>query len=1206
MATFTGTQQLPPKSPIVFQMSGSIGNSMMAPNKGGRGEDYKTKWIESQKDSNSSTARPFLATDPLFTSMMDEVKKAIMTGDDTRKVVVRDLDSFLYDVEKHKGTVDSCIRWMILYHAAEKLPVAPPDSILESFEDEALREVVKIIAEREPHLSFEDPNHDWRNVGSKALKHTIKGQCKKKDHWNVDKKRTTPFHRAASQGNFIVIPVMISSLKLHCEKLANVEPLKRHPLFRPPHKDPPIQLITHVLSSEEYERRSTALKLVTWDAVVTPAMLKTLTELLEYPEIAFDPDTTFTDSLSAGKVNVVEEFLKKPKLAQKFVTAENIIKALDARPRVHPIEMDSSSSAGDAEEYDHDAPTGARPGSPPSWHGEAPSHRRELGDGDSAKDDDEDIEGDGQPPDQQENVVDGPTEILRILLRYAEKDDYTPGVIHKIVQLDAMDIWEMVSDQELDTSWLLHLAVSHHNLQFVKHFIKKYPESVISKAQVHDPLWPHAVLKPPPKTTGVGNDAASQNTEEESTEKHYPLWYNNSIRKPSSGWTKRTADDPEPHAGIRRELVMETIKRTETMQKLLEILEGSEERIKELCFELSQFNSKSHRVRDFAHSLILHQEHQDLLSYEETIKYARFPALDIHSDNTNTIALPIRDEHTEVFDILDWLYQTKHVRTILELKVLDRLINPHNELDIAQYVEDFGVEVLDWRFLDMSVSVLKEGTKKRLRGLHLYSSGKRAAISHWLNKEDGLPSKAFENLQFVWIHVIQDLMTKEQCTATRSYIKNKLKDFKKKDWVVPSARPWNPTSERLPSLEDIAQRAFPKLSRFILSYRDYATGSTIPKDKKAGHRPTKVAIIDNGIMSMTPAPPNAIPGSKPRRPGTRTREVKGAGESTSKTKDGTTTGRSRSGNQSGTIPDTASKPNDDEGQADGDKRPRTLWSRVQRGRSFVDDEGQVSPWMFASDPHGTQMANLICAIDPLCEIYVAKVTDSNKYGITPQRVAKAITWATDNDVDIISMSFSMVETSPELDKAITRAFTKGIVMMCSNHDEGSVASKAYPASDELTHAIAACDEYGALLRETEDKYAYKVHALNIAAGSVPFLDSSERVSGSSVATAIASGLSSLILSCVRLNNPGWEQSLRSNVSNTKEDEKRYRHKLVTKYLDAMVVPDSKSYLSLEKFGNMNVRFKDGEHMNAQTILEDAFKRHYVDLATEGKDLKFGG
>lgn len=86
---------------------------------------------------------------------------------------------------------------------------------------------------------------------------------------------------------------------------------------------------------------------------------------------------------------------------------------------------------------------------------------------------------------------------------------------------------------------------------------------------------------------------------------------------------------------------------------------------------------------------------------------------------------------------------------------------------------------------------------------------------------------------------------------------------------------------------------------------------------------------------------------------------------------------------------------DDESKTASGKRRRdrfsgggTLWSRVKDGQSFVDDEHRVSPWMFASDPHGTQMANLICALDPACELYVAKATDGNNYGTSPERVVR--------------------------------------------------------------------------------------------------------------------------------------------------------------------------------------------------------------------------
>lgn len=158
--------------------------------------------------------------------------------------------------------------------------------------------------------------------------------------------------------------------------------------------------------------------------------------------------------------------------------------------------------------------------------------------------------------------------------------------------------------------------------------------------------------------------------------------------------------------------------------------------VKELCFDLSKFNSKAYPLSKFVHSLIHHQDSPKLLSYERTLKYAEFPALE---PKTETFGDTINNGHKEVFQILDWL-RSKNVQEIMDLKVPDRFVNPHNEVKIGQYVADFKVEVLNWRFLDMSITILKdEKTKERIRELYLYSSGKRAAIRHWLSAE-GVPS----------------------------------------------------------------------------------------------------------------------------------------------------------------------------------------------------------------------------------------------------------------------------------------------------------------------------------------------------------------------------------------------------------------------------------------------------------------------------------
>ncbi|EHK16136.1 uncharacterized protein TRIVIDRAFT_163503, partial [Trichoderma virens Gv29-8] len=150
---------------------------------------------------------------------------------------------------------------------------------------------------------------------------------------------------------------------------------------------------------------------------------------------------------------------------------------------------------------------------------------------------------------------------------------------------------------------------------------------------------------------------------------------------------------------------------------------------------LSRFNSKKYPVSDFVRSLINHQDNSNLLSYESTIKYAEFPNLDLKVDEKQTFGERVTSEHIEVFRILNWLRDFKEVREIIELTVPDRLVNPHDEVDIGNYVKQFKVQVLNWRFLDLSITIFSDDeTKKRIRELHLYASGKRAVISHWFSE----------------------------------------------------------------------------------------------------------------------------------------------------------------------------------------------------------------------------------------------------------------------------------------------------------------------------------------------------------------------------------------------------------------------------------------------------------------------------------------
>ncbi|KAL7956656.1 peptidase S8/S53 domain-containing protein [Trichoderma compactum] len=535
---------------------------------------------------------------------------------------------------------------------------------------------------------------------------------------------------------------------------------------------------------------------------------------------------------------------------------------------------------------------------------------------------------------------------------------------------------------------MLHLAVERQKVEAVDYFVKTHPESLLKTARV--PI-------------GDGDE-----------KKVYPLWHNNfhvpqgsHPSKPVKRLSEQQSSDPKSKGTreqIRKLLVDGVIQKADGMKSLAKIFRESGVGL--TCFDISTFTSRLNSVEEFIRSIraISDEESNRHLTFEEVLRYADFPSLDVNQWETKA-----DKTHKEVFDALSWLRDQKGVKRILSLKVLDRMHRPHNERDIAVQTRLFGVENLDWRFLDMAISYLADKDltekaieapsqqqsgesahilpKQRLKVLHLYSSGKRAAVDHWLGQNGivALPNRAVPEIY--------------------TYIENYSSKFR----------------------------------RVLL--------------KKGPARRTRVAILDSGIL---------------------------------------------------TIPPSQAKRDESNG----------LWPRIAEGESFIDDDTRLPPWQFASDPHGTQIANVISAIDPHCEIYVAKVAEG-RHGIKPDNVA---------DVDIISMSFAIPEyshsTNPNyakrLEQAVEKANGDDIIQLCSHHDEGWNVVKCWPSNCDGVKTVVACNEFGAVTDRQPFQYHYQIPGIDIFTGTVPYLESKDTMSGSSVATAIAAGLASLSLSCHRL------------------------------------------------------------------------------------------
>lgn len=235
-----------------------------------------------------------------------------------------------------------------------------------------------------------------------------------------------------------------------------------------------------------------------------------------------------------------------------------------------------------------------------------------------------------------------------------------------------------------------------------------------------------------------------------------------------------------------------------------------------------------------------------------------------------------------------------------------------------------------------------------------------------------------------------------------------------------------------------------------------------------------------------------------------------------------------------------------------DKLRSTIKNNIANGQSFVTADSETGtrklPWSMVADPHGTQMASLIKKANPFCRLYIARVGRGHK-DIAPENAAKvstschifrqnnflayanidfqAVEWAIEQEVDVISISWIIKEHNEHLKNAIQDALNGSrkhhpILVFCSTADEGVYAGKSYPADYDGTVSVAATDKYGRISKASQPGVDILVPGEDVEAEGPSYMGKyiKATVSGSSVATALASGIASLALLLLRtFNNP---------------------------------------------------------------------------------------
>ena len=147
---------------------------------------------------------------------------------------------------------------------------------------------------------------------------------------------------------------------------------------------------------------------------------------------------------------------------------------------------------------------------------------------------------------------------------------------------------------------------------------------------------------------------------------------------------------------------------------------------------MSDFNYSSHDFDFFIRDLTKYAKPDSLardLQFEKTLLYVTLPDLELLLES---------NVHETIRDFFNWL-RAMEVHTIKELNIPPSLAPPLPE-DFGHTIilKHFCVERLNWRKLDMDISILKgPRTVSSLKGLKLYSSGSWSILYHWAS-EDGV------------------------------------------------------------------------------------------------------------------------------------------------------------------------------------------------------------------------------------------------------------------------------------------------------------------------------------------------------------------------------------------------------------------------------------------------------------------------------------